>query len=315
MPKDYKPLVSAYCLAYNHGLYIRDALEGFVNQKTNFSYEVFVHDDASDDNTQEIIREYEKKYPHIIKGIYQKDNQYSKGIPIVRTYIAPLMQGKYIATCEGDDYWIDENKLQKQFDVMEGNKNLSACVHNTIFWFASNNKKKINYSRKYEGILPKEKIFKEGGSAYHTSSVFMRKEYLFTPKEFSIKHCGDYSRAIYLGLCGDIYYFKKPMSVSRRGVPGSWSKRIDREKMLVMYKTSIEALRNADAYSQQKYHDAFYRSIRMQEFLKEMCENGISKQTYIDYQDVISEFPIKKRVEYLIKADCPKLYGMIKKGR
>ena len=118
-------VVSTYCLAYNHEKFIRDALEGFVSQKTNFRYEVLVHDDASTDGTARIIREYEEKYPDIIKPIYQKENQYSKGIDIVGTIITPRLKGTYIAICEGDDYWTDPEKLQRQVDILEA---MPSCI-------------------------------------------------------------------------------------------------------------------------------------------------------------------------------------------
>ena len=102
--------VSVICLAYNHEKYIRKTLEGFVAQKTNFSVEYIVHDDASTDSTASIIQEFEEKYPDLIKPIYQKENQYSKGVAITRN-LQMQVQGKYIAFCEGDDYWIDEYKL------------------------------------------------------------------------------------------------------------------------------------------------------------------------------------------------------------
>ena len=112
-------MVSICCLTYNHEPYIRDCLEGFVNQKTNFKFEVIIHDDASTDKTADIIREYESKYPDIIKPIYQTENQYSQGIKFGKKYIYPKMRGKYVAFCEGDDYWCDNNKLQKQFDFFD----------------------------------------------------------------------------------------------------------------------------------------------------------------------------------------------------
>jgi len=96
-------------------------------QKTGFDFEVLIHDDASTDGTSDIIREYEKKYPNIIKPIYQKENQYSKGVLISLTYQFPRAKGKYIALCEGDDYWTDPYKLQKQVDFMEANPEYSLC--------------------------------------------------------------------------------------------------------------------------------------------------------------------------------------------
>lgn len=124
---DREPLVSICCLTYNHEPYIRDAIEGFLMQKTDFPFEILIHDDASTDGTADIIREYETKYPDIIKPIYQTENQYSKGIKISATYNYPRAKGKYIALCEGDDYWIDPYKLQKQVDFLEKNEEYGIC--------------------------------------------------------------------------------------------------------------------------------------------------------------------------------------------
>jgi glycosyltransferase involved in cell wall biosynthesis len=119
--------VSICCLAYNHEPYIRQCLDGFVMQKCNFTYEVLIHDDASKDNTVSIIREYEVKYPDIIKPIYQTVNQHSKGVKPTFAFNFPRAQGKYIAICEGDDYWTDPYKLQKQVDFLDANPKFSIC--------------------------------------------------------------------------------------------------------------------------------------------------------------------------------------------
>lgn len=121
------PLVSICTLAYNHEPYIRQCLEGFMIQKCNFKFEVLIHDDASTDGTAGIIREYEEKYPEIIKPIYQKENQYSQGIFIGVNFQYPRVLGKYIALCEGDDYWTDPLKLQKQVDFLEANSEYGMC--------------------------------------------------------------------------------------------------------------------------------------------------------------------------------------------
>ena len=123
------PFVSICCLAYNHAPYIRACLDGFLKQKTDFEYEILIHDDASTDNTQEIIREYELKHPNIIKPIYQKENKFSKGVKIGLEYQYPIAKGKYIALCEGDDYWVDSNKLQKQIDFLEENEDVVYSCH------------------------------------------------------------------------------------------------------------------------------------------------------------------------------------------
>ncbi len=114
-------MVSIKCITYNHEPYIRQCLEGFVMQKTNFRFEAVVHDDASTDGTADIIREYAEKYPDIIKPIYETENQYSKKDGSLGRIMDAACTGKYIAMCEGDDYWTDPSKLQKQVDILESN--------------------------------------------------------------------------------------------------------------------------------------------------------------------------------------------------
>ena len=127
--KDSNIKVSISCITYNHEPYIRQCLEGFIMQKTTFAYEVLIHDDASTDATAEIIREYEEKYPDIIKPVYETENQWVKGKRGSVEFNFPRAKGKYIALCEGDDYWIDPYKLQKQVDIMDLHGEYSICGH------------------------------------------------------------------------------------------------------------------------------------------------------------------------------------------
>ena len=116
---NYDVMVSICCITYNHAPFIRQCLDGFIMQKTDFAFEVLIHDDASTDGTEEIIREYEARYPEIIKPLYEVENQWIKGRRGSKVFNFPRAQGKYIALCEGDDYWTDPFKLQKQVDFGE----------------------------------------------------------------------------------------------------------------------------------------------------------------------------------------------------
>lgn len=169
------PMVSVVCATYNQEAYIRQCLEGIMMQKTSFSFEVLINDDASTDNTASIIKEFEIKYPKHIKPIYQKENQYSKGIKIDPNYNIPRAQGKYIAMCEGDDYWIDELKLQKQFDFMENHPECTMCFHNAEI---ENNLKDKTIS--HIQIEDREYFSNELFSNWivPTASMFFRKDFL-----------------------------------------------------------------------------------------------------------------------------------------
>ena len=135
------PLVSISCTTYNHELYIEDALEGFLFQETNFPFEILIHDDASTDRTADIIREYEARYPTLIKPIYQTENQYSRGnkpglINLKRA------KGEYVALCEGDDYWTDPLKLQIQVDFLEKHPDYVITFHHCVSLYKGGIRKK-----------------------------------------------------------------------------------------------------------------------------------------------------------------------------
>ena len=137
--KEQEPLVTIRCITYNHEPYIRQCLEGFVMQKTNFKFEAIVHDDASTDKTADIVREYAEKYPDIIKPIYETENQYSKKNGSLTRIMNEHTRGKYIALCEGDDYWTDPLKLQKQVDFLEANPEYVLTCHRYKIYDYENN--------------------------------------------------------------------------------------------------------------------------------------------------------------------------------
>lgn len=151
------PKVAIRCVAYNHGKFIRDCLEGFVMQKTDFPFVAIVHDDASTDNTADIIREYAEKYPHIIKPIYETENQYSKPGGVLRNLMnkACLDTGApYIAMCEGDDYWTDPYKLQKQVDFLDSHPDYSLVFTSVdLFYEQERNTDRLSIeSREYSAF-------------------------------------------------------------------------------------------------------------------------------------------------------------------
>lgn len=210
-------LVSISCATYNHESYIRQCLEGFVMQKTNFEFEILIHDDASTDGTTTIIREYVDKYPNLIKPIFQTENQYSKGVPISQTYNWPRARGKYIALCEGDDYWTDPYKLQKQVDFLEANPEYSMCYTNILRY----NQKKDFFD---DWILSDENVITIDDlmlyNRVHTLTVLCRKDLLLRyNQEISFLlpklPMGDYPMWLWMSLQGPIYHFQEKMGVYR----------------------------------------------------------------------------------------------------
>lgn len=253
------PLLSIFCITYNHAPYIKDAIEGFLQQKTNFPVEIVIHDDASTDGTDNIIKEYEKKYPELIIPIYEKENQYSQGVRINRDIMMPKIRGKYMAICEGDDYWTNPNKLQKQVDYLEQHEECSAVVHRSNVLY----NEKFIFSRTCfngEKDFDAEEIILGGGAFVSTASIVCRTEYARKfPSYRLMTNTGDYSLMVLLASKGKVHYFPEVMSNYRFQVPGSWTynvlndKKFEKDHMLSFVLWYIAA--NND--TMRKYENAF----------------------------------------------------------
>jgi glycosyltransferase involved in cell wall biosynthesis len=214
------PLVSISCLTYNHGQFIRKCLDGFLMQKTNFQYEVLVHDDASTDNTRAIIEEYAQKHPDIIFPLFQEENQYQKGVRgMMAKFNFPRARGKYIALCEGDDYWTDPLKLQKQVDFLEHNSDYVLCFHKSMVLqdeelLPDPLEERYNRIKKY----PVTKMdLLEQSNFMHTNSVVFRNSWKENPIELNYSPAGDYLMHILVAEHGKIHRIDEVMGVYRMG--------------------------------------------------------------------------------------------------
>lgn len=283
-------ILTAYCLAYNHEKYIRHTLEGFVNQKTDYKFKVIVHDDASTDKTADIIREYAEKYPDMIIPIFQSENQYSKHIEIIKTYIAPLIEGKYVAVCEGDDYWCDENKLQMQIAYMETHPECSMCVHNTelINEQGESLGRCINTLNFETDFTPEQVIEAGGGQLFQTSSFVYRQELdSVRPEAFHMGSAGDYPLAIYMSCCGKVHYFSNIMSKYRIGANGSWSVRTSgsKDSKNKFNRLAISSLENMNTATNGKYAKSFEKAKKVYKFgLMGMAKKTLSAVVDRDYR-------------------------------
>lgn len=188
--------VSICCLTYNHKPYIEQTLNRFLKQKTNFKFEIIIHDDASTDGTSEIIKEYASKYPNIIVPILQSVNQYSLNTLITIKYIFPLVHGKYIAFCEGDDSWPNENKIQLQYDFLENNPDYAA-VGGVSTYIDDNHNKNVIPARPIKKFRNKELQLKKflNGVNFGSNTLMARRDVFLDSvyrrcKEESV-HVGD----------------------------------------------------------------------------------------------------------------------------
>lgn len=220
---DVRPVsVDIACTVYNHGKYLKESLDGMLMQKTNFPYRIIIHDDASTDNSSEIIREYQATYPDKIVAVIEEENLYQNGKSIYAKMFG-YYTAKYIASCEGDDYWIDENKLQKQIDYLEANSDCVACYHNIL---------PVNEAGEYDEslrigyvLLPEgdytQKEIRRFCLKTQTASLVRRNINPFMIEEdkkaYQIAKCnGDEKVLILYGTIGRIHYLPDVMAAHRR---------------------------------------------------------------------------------------------------
>lgn len=312
--KDIK--VTVYCLAFNHAKYIEKTLNGFVSQKTSFSVKFVVHDDASTDSTAEIIKRYEDKYPGVIQGIYQKENQYSKGEKILLKYILPHVEGEYVAVCEGDDYWSDPMKLQRQVEMLDNHRNCFMCIHKTKEIFEDGQATGFFYPNVVleTGIIKREDFLKMR-YGFHTSSYLFRKDewasYISNPPSFKVTYgVGDVPYMLYFGALGDVAYIETEMSCYRRGVITSWSVQHTKLNAESLAKHSSQIYIMYDEFD--KYTKGQFKEICMTRKavykMQEVVLLGKPKKLLNnEYRKLISFLPYSRRLFLLCSLISPRM--------
>lgn len=307
-------MVSICCITYNQEGYIKDALDGFLKQKTSFPYEVLIHDDASTDRTGQIIREYADRYPDIIKPILQTENQYSKGLTnISGTFNFPRASGRYVAMCEGDDYWVDEEKLQMQVDYMEAHPDCSICFHSAEVQVLERavTERQMRPFFKNRVVAPEEIIDKRSG--YPTASLLFRTEMVKDLPDFYVQApIADIPLQLLAAARGYGYYIDRPMCVYRLGGAASWTsmmKQGDYEGKQQRYFQQMKAMyQGFDQMSGGRFHDTVERAVDRLYFLTQV--NTRHYETVLDkrYREFYKELTKRTRFFIRFEAAAPGLY-------
>lgn len=293
-------MVSIVCLTYNHEAFIEEAIKGFLNQKVSFDYEVLVHDDASTDRTACILERYEQKYPDIIKPIYQTENQYNC-CRIFPNYIMPRIRGKYIALCDGDDYWIDKKKLQLQVDYMEQHPDCTMTMHNAWRLQWDTGEKKILNTFPESGYYEqREQILAGLGTDFPAcaSMVFRSDIMKSIPAFFLEPKAIDYSIRQYCAAKGNIYYFDRIMSVYRAATPQSFMKMATGDISFYCQYTleMIRFFEQFNAYTEYKFNEILKRKIAS-DYYGYCCSIQIEKG--LEYAKDLDSSVLKKYYKYL----------------
>ncbi len=307
--------VSIFCLCYNHGQYLERCLDSFLMQKVDFNVEIIIHDDASNDNSIEIIKKYQEKYPFIIKSIFETENQYSKGINIENSIMPKHAKGKYIAICEGDDFWTDPYKLAMQVETFRQFSDCTFVVHKTrcvdlnnklIRLIPAGIKKSALYKR--ERIVPIILVEYQ----FHTTSYMFKKAdfdfYCNNLPDFAKRMMvGDYALQLYFSNLGDTAYINEIMSTHVDGTVGSWTnanRNADKFKKQEHRKNMRDCFQLFDEYTNFEFHEAFMKNYN-KSMMHELYENG-------DYNSIIENKYYSRELKKYDRKSYRTIYLMVR---
>ena len=310
--------VSVCCITYNQEKYIEQAINSFLSQKTNFDFEIIIHDDASTDGTINILKKYKKKYSDKIILMLEKENQYSKCANSVLVKVLDKAKGKYIALCDGDDFWCDDNKLQKQVDYMDLHKNISLCSHNTEI--INENNEKIDLINSYlEGIVTIENFLSNNSSMHTSSMLFRKKDVLKLPNYYYEATVGDLPLKLHLLSKGNCCHFNNVMSCYRTNAINSWSV-AQKNNDIVKHKNfemEIQVYNSFNKETKYVYDDLIKNKILYRSFcyFKDKNDlNEIKKEKYAKYYKKLS---LNEKIKLQLKNSkvIYKFYLKIKKQK
>ena len=206
-----QPLVSVRVATYNHERWIAQCLEGILMQRTSFPFEVIVGEDCSTDGTRAIVADYARRFPDRVRALLHDANL---GGQLNSYRIRQACRGKYHAMVEGDDYWIDPLKLQKQVDVMEAHPEVSLCFHNALILNERLAATRLFFETPFKEFLDFEDVYR---FPLPTASVMARADILATQPEWTLKiWCGDLLFRLWCLHHGPFAYLDRVMSVYRR---------------------------------------------------------------------------------------------------
>ncbi|MEG1775696.1 MAG: glycosyltransferase [Clostridia bacterium] len=313
-------MVSICCAAYNQAAFIAQTLDSFLAQETNFPIEILIHDDASTDGTAQIIRRYAQAHPQIIKPLFQIENQYSRGVAIDPTFNYRRAQGKYIALCEGDDFWCDAGKLQRQVDAMEAHPEYTFCFTNGTICDTSMQRPDRDFLPYYQSerasYIAADHPLTVGEMcgipfAPTASFLFPRAVLSKLPPAYWDKRCphGDLKLRLFCTAAGLGLYQHAFTCVYRENVPGSamnaWS-REEAARVSARAASVAEMLLDVDEFSQMKYTKQVgrFRDWYLYVLLWNAPDGSALKNA--DCKRVYAALPIAQRIRYRLKRLLPR---------
>ena len=295
-----KVYISCVCITFNHDKYISDAIDSMLAQVTDYRFEIIIHDDLSTDKTRDILIDYKRRYPSIIKLILQDENQYSKGKKITQLAVEHA-KGEYIALCEGDDFWLDYRKLQQQYCALEESPNIDICFTSSLSFEKETKYGYIADYFEHEYVFSLSEVIRGGGQFMPTPSIMLRKVIISTMPEWYIQApVGDLYVQIIGAIKGGALFLPLISSVYRINSINSWSEQqdnISQDKMIASIKghnIAISGLTEMVPNNNVKDCNYLLSDVYFKMSIKSILKNNVP----LFHEYIVKSWSLYKRINY-----------------
>lgn len=311
--------ITVVVMTYNHKDYIKQALDSILSQKIDVDFDILIHDDCSNDGTFQILLDYQKKH-NKISIIRQESRKFTiEGFNMmICNYVAPYIDSDYVAYCDGDDYWCDDYKLQKQFNYMEQHSNYSMCFH-CAYQLRPNNDMSSKWFIKDEADIGlKDLINEKPGIPIATSSLFVKgdvfKDFSNWRKAYSVEDLPLYMTA---ALEGKIHRLPDIMCVYRQFSVGSWSSQNKNNvnRLIVHQENLIKGAILFDEQTNNKYHDLVAKHIEGCEFRIALIKRDFKSIFSKKNKRFMKQLSRRERLNLKLQYRLPCLYNLLHKKK
>lgn len=313
------PLVSICCVTYNHADTVAQALDSFLAQRADVEVEILIHDDASTDGTADILRRYAEAYPDVVRPLFETENQYQKGLAMDATFNFPRATGKYIALCEGDDFFCDPHKLKAQVEAMEARPHITFCFTNgyvrDVRGGGADRPFIPYYPEEAAFFTPETQEYDVAGVSRLTfiptaSFLFPREVLARVPQALLTQPCpsGDLRLKLLLTAAGRALYLHAFTCVYRLNAGGSTMAQWGAEaaqRTRARCAQVIGMLRGVDAYGEGRWHEALQRLVDAQYRVLLLAAPSPALLRDPEARRAYRALPLGQRLKTRLKAHVP----------
>lgn len=308
--------ITVIIMTYNQKDYIKQAIDSVLSQKIDINFDILIHDDCSSDGTYEILCDYQKRFPNKIKIVRQESRKFLiDGFNMmIFKYVVPHIDSKFVAYCDGDDYWCDEFKLQKQYKFLKENDDYSMCFHNAYQLKRDGDMSSKWFIQEEGDVAMSNLVNDEPGIRVATSSIFLKsstfKNFSNWRKQFPVEDVPMYMTA---ALDGKIHRLKDVMCVYRQFASGSWTSqnKANSQRVIDHLEGIIRGTKLFDIETKHTYHNLVELQLSSCEFRIAFVKKDFKVLFSKEMKKNLKKMSLKERISLKLQYRTPRLYSLL----